>query len=397
CSTGDEKIINLDPMDLTKHSSPVLTDPAPINKSRLGIHSNLLPYSQTAAGCSSGLYLTIPWRKAGKLDDVRSNGWLDAMKSSSPPRKKLIKDVNIEVASDDSDSIFSSWMHKYPSALNSFEKIANYAQGKKIAIFLDYDGTLSPIVDDPDRAFMPKPMRAAVRDVAKYFPTAIISGRSRDKVYELVGLTELYYAGSHGMDIMCPVSHAMSNDHQSCIKSTNQQGKEVNLFQPASEFLPMIDEVFRTLVENTKDIKGARVENHKFCASVHYRNVHEKSWPTIAQIVHDILKDYPRLRLTHGRKVLEVRPVIDWNKGKAVEFLLESLGLSNRDDVVPLYIGDDSSDEDAFKVLRERNQGYGILVSSLPKETKAFYSLKDPQEVMEFLNSLVRWKEQITL
>ncbi|XVE65032.1 hypothetical protein DITRI_Ditri07aG0149400 [Diplodiscus trichospermus] len=377
----------------SNHSSPVLTDPVPVNKSRLGIHSNLLSYPQSGGSLSSGKYMTIPRKKPGKLDDVRSNGWLDAMKSSSPPRKKLIKDFNIEVAADDIDIVYCSWMIKYPSAIKSFEKISKIAKNKKIAVFLDYDGTLSPIVDDPDCAFMSDDMRSAVKDVAKYFPTAIISGRSRDKVYELVGLTELYYAGSHGMDIMGPVSHTESADHPDCIRSTDQQGKEVNLFQPAREFIPMIDEVFKNLVENTKDIKGAKVENHKFCASVHYRNVEEKNWPTVAQCVHDILKDYPRLRLTHGRKVLEIRPVIDWNKGKAVEFLLESLGLGDKDDVLPIYIGDDKTDEDAFKVLREGNRGYGILVSSVPKESNAFYSVRDPSEVKKFLKALVRWKK----
>lgn len=372
----------------TNHAAPVLTDPAPISKSRLGIHSSLLPYSQQGAPFSSK-YITIPRKKPGKLDDVRSNGWLDAMKSSSPPRKKLNKDFNVEIASDDTDNAYLSWMLKHPSALNSFERISNFARNKKIAIFLDYDGTLSPIVDDPDRALMSDAMREAVRNVAKYFPTAIISGRNRDKVYDLVGLTELYYAGSHGMDIMGPVTNTNS------VNSTDQQGKEVKLFQPAKEFLPMIDEVFRTLVENTKGIKGAKVENHKFCASVHYRNVDEKNWSTIAQCVHDVLKDYPRLRLTHGRKVLEVRPVIDWNKGKAVEFLLESLGLNGRDDVLSIYIGDDRTDEDAFKVLKKRNRGYGILVSPVPKKTGAFYSLREPAEVMEFLKALVRWKEQV--
>ncbi|XP_022736667.1 probable trehalose-phosphate phosphatase F isoform X2 [Durio zibethinus] len=360
----------------SNHSSPVLTDPIPINKSRLGIHSNLLSYPQSGGSLTSGKYMTIPRKKPGKLDDVRSNGWLDAMKSSSPPRKKLIKDFNIEVAADDTD-IYYSWMIKYPSALKSFKQISKNAKNKKIAVFLDYDGTLSPIVDDPDRAFMSDAMRSAVRNVAKYFPTAIISGRSRDKVYELVGLTELYYAGCHGMDIMGPVSPTESDDHPNCIRSTDQQGKEV----------------FKTLVENTKDIKGAKVENHKFCATVHYRNVEEKNWPTIAQCVHDILKDYPRLRLTHGRKVLDIRPVIDWNKGEAVEFLLESLGLSDRDDVLPIYIGDDKTDEDAFKVLREGNRGYGILVSSVPKDSKALYSLRDPSEVKKFLKALVRWKK----
>lgn len=183
----------------------------------------------------------------------------------------------------------------------------------------------------------------------------------------------------------------MQCDHLNPSISTDPQ-KEDNLFQPALEFLPMINEVFRTLLENTKGIPGAKVENSKFVTSVHYRNVDEKSWPTIAQIVHDVLKDYPRLRLTHGRKVLEVRPVIDWDKGKAVQFLLESLGLTGCNDVLPIFIGDDQSDEDAFKVLREGNRGFGIIVSSVPKESKAFYSLKDPSEVMEFLESLVRWK-----
>ncbi|KAL6986065.1 trehalose-phosphatase [Sarracenia purpurea var. burkii] len=379
-------------MDLkSTNASPVLADPAHINKPRLGIHSNLLPYSQSGQSFSSAMR-TIPRKKPGKLDDVRSNGWLDAMISSSPPHKKLLKDFNVEVASNDSDIAYYSWMLKYPSAINCFEQIINHSRNKKIVIFLDYDGTLSPIVDDPDCAFMSKEMRSAVCNVAKYFPTAIISGRSRDKVYELVGLTELYYAGSHGMDIMCPVNGAVSTDYSFCIKSTDKQGEEANLFQPAREFLPMIDEVFRTLVENTKGIQGTKVENHKFCASLHYRNVDEKNWPAIAQCVHDILKDYPRLQLTHGRRVLEIRPVINWNKGKAVEFLLESLGLNSHNDVLPIYIGDDTTDEDAFKFLRDGNRGYGIIVSSVPKETKAYFSLRDPSEVKQFLESLVRWK-----
>uniref|UniRef100_A0A1D1Y9G0 Trehalose 6-phosphate phosphatase n=2 Tax=Anthurium amnicola TaxID=1678845 RepID=A0A1D1Y9G0_9ARAE len=382
-------------MDLRpNHNSPVLTDPVPVNKSRLGMPSNVLPCTPPAASFPSPLYAALSRKKPvpGKLDDVRSSGWLDAMKSSSPPRKKLNKDHGFEFSSDDPDVAYRSWMLKYPSALASFEQIMNDAKGKRVALFMDYDGTLSPIVDDPERAFMPNAMRAAVRQVSKYFPTAIISGRSRDKVYEFVGLTELYYAGSHGMDIIGPVRLSESVDgHPNCIRSTDKQGKEVNLFQPASEFIPMINEVFGSLIEKTKEIKGAKVENNKFCVSVHYRNVEEKNWATVAQLVHDTLKEYPRLRLTHGRKVLEIRPVINWNKGKAVEFLLESLELGDSDDVLPIYIGDDRTDEDAFKVLREGNRGYGILVSSIPKETNAFYSLRDPSEVMDFLESLVGW------
>ncbi|CAH9102600.1 unnamed protein product [Cuscuta epithymum] len=376
-------------------ASPVITtDPSALNKSRLGIHpAAVLPYSQSAAPFATAM-LTVPARKKpGKLDDVRSNGWLDAMISSSPPRKKMVKDLSVEAVIDDADVEYVCWMIKYPSALNSCQCILNKARNKKIVVFLDYDGTLSPIVDDPDCAFMSDDMRAAVKTTAKYFPTAIISGRNRDKVYELVGLTELYYAGSHGMDIMFPAKGKVPYTHANCIKSTDQHGEEIHLFQPAREFIPMIKEVFKTLTENTKDIKGSKVENHKFCASVHYRNVDANSWPAVAQIVHDIMKDYPRLCLTHGRKVLEIRPIIDWNKGKAVNFLLESLGLGNNQDVLAIYIGDDRTDEDAFKVLRERERGYGILVSAVPKESKAFFSLKDTSQVKEFLESLVRMKE----
>ncbi|KAK7330730.1 hypothetical protein VNO77_24928 [Canavalia gladiata] len=384
-------------MDLNSSlDSPVINDPVPSNKSRLGMNSNLRAYSQQDSPLSQVKYSLSNSRKSmGGLDDVRSNGWLDAMKASSPPRKKLPKGSNAQVASIDYDiEDYYSWMLQYPSALDSFDKIIELAEDKKIAIFLDYDGTLSPIVDDPDCAFMSESMRKTVRSVAKYFPTAIISGRNRDKVFDLVKLTELYYAGSHGMDIIGPVSENLSKNHPNSVKSTDEQGKEITLFQPASEFLPMIDEVFRTLIETTKDIEGAKVENHKFCVSVHYRNVEESNWITIGQLVHDTLKNYPRLRSTHGRKVLEVRPGIDWNKGKAVEFLLESLGLTDRNDVLPIYIGDDKTDEDAFKVLRENNRGCGILVSSVRKESSAFYSLQDPNEVMKFLQLLVNWKRQ---
>ncbi|KAK8690556.1 hypothetical protein V6N13_074088 [Hibiscus sabdariffa] len=366
----------------SSHTAPILTEPTPRNKSRLQVPSHLLQYSGA----------TFSPRMKAEIIEIRANNCLHSMESSSPPHKKS-RDFNNELVATDMDGAYRAWQLKYPSALASFEQITNFAKGKRITLFLDYDGTLSPIVDNPDCAFMSNDMRVAVKNVAKCFPTAIISGRSRDKVYEFVGLTELNYAGSHGMDIMGPVRQS-SAGYYDCIRCTDKQGKEVNLFQPASEFLPMIDEVFNSLVNNIEEIQGAKVENNKFCISVHYRNVDEKDWKTVAQRVHDVIRNYPRLRLTHGRKVLEVRPVINWDKGKAVTFLLESLGFSNYDDVLPIYVGDDQTDEDAFKVLREGNRGYGILVSSVPKESNAFFSLRDPQEVMEFLKSLVVWMKK---
>ncbi|KAL4179882.1 hypothetical protein AMTRI_Chr13g122370 [Amborella trichopoda] len=383
-----------------EHTSPVLTDSPPLAKSRLGIPSPLLlcsPPAPSYTSCSlSGRLLTSPQKKSmlSTLEDVRENGWLDAMKASSPPRKGAVRDGNsIFAMHENAEAAYNSWKLKYPSALSSFEQLVTFAKGKSFVLFLDYDGTLSPIVDDPDAAFMSDAMRATVRELVKLFPTAIISGRSRHKVNEFVALSELYYAGSHGMDIMGPVrSSEPSNYSESCVRSTDKEGKEVSLFQPAREFIPMIEEVFKSLVECTKEINGVKVENNKFCVSVHYRCVDEDSWDIIANHVFNILEGYPKLRVCHGRKVLEIRPIIKWDKGKAVEFLLESLGLNDGLDVFPIYIGDDRTDEDAFKALREKGQGCGILVSAYPRPSSAFYSLKDPSEVMAFLQSLVKWK-----
>nr|GEX12898.1 probable trehalose-phosphate phosphatase J [Tanacetum cinerariifolium] len=196
-------------------------------------------------------------------------------------------------------------------------------------------------------------------------------------------LSELYYAGSHGMDIKGPSSRK------------HQKGNQNVLCQPAKEFLPMMTEVHEILLEKIKGIHGANVENNKFCLSVHFRCVDEENWGDLADRVKGVLKDYPKLRLTQGRKVLEIRPTIKWDKGKAIEFLLESLGYANSKDVLPIYIGDDRTDEDAFKVLRKRGQGFGILVSKIPKETQAVYSLQEPSEVMNFLQRLVAWKRAV--
>jgi trehalose 6-phosphate phosphatase len=116
-----------------------------------------------------------------------------------------------------------------------------------------------------------------------------------------------------------------------------------------------------------------------------------QSWGALAETVRRVVREFPRLRLSQGRMVFEVRPTIKWDKGKALEFLLDSLGFADCSDVLPVYIGDDRTDEDAFKVLRRRGQGVGILVSKHPKETSASFSLQEPAEVMEFLLRLVEW------
>ncbi|KAG2709700.1 hypothetical protein I3760_05G253400 [Carya illinoinensis] len=273
------------------------------------------------------------------------------------------------------DSSYNSWVEEHPSALDSFDRMMKTAKGKRIVVFLDYDGTLSPIVDNPDRALMSEEMRAALRGVAKYFPTAIISGRSRDKVTEFVKLSNVFYAGSHGMDIMAPpipVKSSTAGNHQT--------------IAPHGKIVTMLE-------EKTKKIQGVRIEDNGFCVSVHFRQVRAEDYGILEEKVKSVVEKYPEFHLTEGKMVLEVRPSIEWNKGHALEYLLDTLGFSNSSDVLPLYIGDDRSDEDAFKVIRSRGQGYPIIVSSTPKDTKASYSLQDPSEVLSFLLRLARLKE----
>ena len=85
------------------------------------------------------------------------------------------------------------------------------------------------------------------------------------------------------------------------------------------------------------------------------------------------------VHMTRGRKVLEIRPRVDWDKGKALMHLLQALGLDEAEDILPVYIGDDRTDEDAFRVLR--GFGVGVLVSRRARPTDAEFALSDPDEV----------------
>lgn len=274
-------------------------------------------------------------------------------------------------------SEYEAWREEHPCALHNFDQVAAHAAGKLVAVFLDYDGTLTPIVSNPDLALMSEHARESVRRVAQLFPTAIISGRGREKVQQFVRLDELYYAGSHGMDIVGPqVDGAPHADL---------------CFQPAAQFAPLMDSVHDELEAGVASIAGSSVEHNKFCVSVHFRNCSPEDYPAVVGAVDAVVAAHPELRITRGRKVLEVRPQVDWDKGTALAHLLEVLGLADPQAVFCIYIGDDRTDEDAFKVLAMEGLGGGILVSTKQKPTAGLWTLRDPTEVAAFLNRLVAW------
>ena len=208
-------------------------------------------------------------------------------------------------------------------------------------------------------------MRQILRELAARAPVvAILSGRELDDVRRRVNIDSIVYAGSHGFDIAGP--HGLRR-------------------QMATEFLSNLDMAEKELHAVLDGISGARVERKRFSIAVHYRNVNENDVPRVEQAVGDVATRHRKLRRINGKKVYELLPAIDWDKGKAALWLMETLGL-DRENIRPIYIGDDTTDEDAFRALKQ--VGVGIVVSEKSQDTAASYSLKDPADVERFLRAL---------
>jgi trehalose-phosphatase len=253
------------------------------------------------------------------------------------------------------------------NALEGWEEIEPRLAGRRPAVFLDYDGTLAPIAPRPELATLPEPTRTVLRALAGRGPVAILSGRGREDVAALVGLDELTYAGSHGFDIAGPT-----------------------LRREVGEGIPeRIAEASEKLRGRLEGIEGVLVEPKRFAVAVHFRLADPADRPRIEEAVNAVQAELQDLRKVHGRKVFELRPDLDWDKGSALLWLLETLHPEAEDaDVIPLYVGDDVTDEDAFRAIADR--GIGILVAAEPRETAATYSLRDPEEVRAFLEKLTK-------
>ncbi len=243
------------------------------------------------------------------------------------------------------------------------EALLRQAAGRRLALFLDYDGTLTPIVERPEAAVLDGSTREVLRRVAARYPVAIVSGRDLADVRERVGLADLTYAGCHGFDIAGP---AGAREHQAAATA-------------APQLTAAADEVAR----ETAGLPGVQLERKRFTLAVHYRRARESDRPAVADAVAHALARHPGLRRTAGKMVYELQPAVDWDKGRAVLWLIEALGLA---DALPVYIGDDVTDEDAFRALEGR--GVGIAVQEAPQPTAARYVLPDTAAVRDFLAAL---------
>lgn len=296
--------------------------------------------------------------------------------------------------------------------------IPQLQEKKEIIILLDYDGTLTPIVSDPSKALLPEKTRDILGKLSQLTTVGIVSGRSLEKVQDFVGVETVFYAGSHGFDISIDCQKDSHNDGTKSSDISDESKKEQHLnnnrsdtrtdskeqvpkkstettvrYQVAQDALPFLqdikEELESVLVYGENAIKGAGIEDNKYSVSAHYRNVKpEEQVGELYRIVSTAVARYPMLKLSTGKKVLEIKPDIMWNKGKAMKWVLEALGMLHRDDVCTIYIGDDVTDEDAFEVFAEEKEdifGLGIVVTDENKITGAEYSLRNPTEVADFL------------
>jgi trehalose 6-phosphate phosphatase len=243
------------------------------------------------------------------------------------------------------------------------------------AVFLDYDGVLTPIVARPEDALISPGMRTTVQALARRCPVCVISGRDRTVVQRLMGIDDLVVAGSHGFDIWSPRLGTL--DHPEAVGSTK-----------------LISQASQDVRDHLAGVDGVLIEPKKFSLAVHYRLVtpaqHEKVTAAVRAVVGDFT---PSLKVTPGKDVYEIQPNVDWNKGRALLFLLTVLGLDHSD-VLPFYLGDDITDEDAFRALQGR--GVGIIVGRpddpevAGRSTAADLALASVEEVQRFLDTIAR-------
>jgi len=240
---------------------------------------------------------------------------------------------------------------------------ARIRQAQNLFLFLDYDGTLAPIVSRPELALCPSEVKRhleKLRDLPSVY-LAIISGRSLEDLRKKVGVSDIIYAGNHGLEIENP-----DGRHKKMVSSDRTRE---------------LKRITQNVRNSLKEIPGILFEEKGPILSVHYRNVDQKFFDRIPQVLKEELQQWRgRWKMASGKMVFEIRPDVDFHKGEAVREILKtfpSLGL------LPIYLGDDQTDEDAFRVLK--GQGVSVFIGPSGFSSEADFFLRNPDEVQEFL------------
>jgi trehalose 6-phosphate phosphatase len=244
---------------------------------------------------------------------------------------------------------------------------------QKVLILFDYDGTLTPIVEEPELAVLSDKSRKVVKALAgkRKFIVGIISGRAISDIKSKVNIDNIIYAGNHGLEIEGPgfaFIHPLTDEIKSNLKLINI-----------------------VLNKTVGSIKGSIVEDKGITLSVHYRQVEdtdkEKEVKNVFDRVIGIARKLGKVNTTSGKKVYEVRPPVQWHKGKAIELIMKDYEKTRYKPII-IYMGDDLTDEDAFQSLKAF-KGISIYVGEDNPDSHADYYLKSSEEVYEFINKLL--------
>ncbi len=251
-------------------------------------------------------------------------------------------------------------------------------EAKRILLFSDFDGTLAPIVERPEMAKLSDEMCNILRVLSHQnrFTVGIISGRALKDLKNRVGVTGIIYAGNHGLEI---------------------EGPGLSFIHPfAEELRPVVHLISQVLGKALKPLTGVFVEDKGLSLSVHFRQLEkakEKEVKNIFDRVVHVARSLGKIRITSGKKVYEVRPQVAWDKGRAISMLLAKYNKVDDWTTIPIFLGDDLTDEDGFKVIH-RHRGISIFVGESESDSDAQYFLRSPSETEEFLRILLNKDEK---
>lgn len=239
---------------------------------------------------------------------------------------------------------------------------------RRLVLFLDYDGTLSQIVDHPEHAVLDDDTRRALERAAGRYPVYIVSGRDLDDVRRRVAVQGINYVGSHGFHMP---EAAPGIDPEALDEAVDELGAA------ASEIEQWLDY-----------IDGVVIERKKYSFALHYRMVDKDDLKQIHAAAADVLERYGSVTSKRGKQVIEFIPDIPWDKGLCLQALLARLdGTPGGGELFPMYIGDDVTDEDAFRVI-DPDTGMSVVVAEDERESAAEFRLRDVAAVEAFLATL---------
>ncbi|MDF1572889.1 MAG: trehalose-phosphatase [Bacteroidales bacterium] len=281
----------------------------------------------------------------------------------------VVRDINnIDIFTGKADSA-PHYSQDIPGLFDHVEHFSKQIKNKQPVFFFDYDGTLSPIVKDPEKAYMTEHRRDLLSELSEHHTVAVVSGRDRSAIQSFVDLDNIIYAGSHGFRISGPGGIHME-------------------MEKAQELLPRLNKMEKQLTIMLEEmIEGVQIERKHYAIAIHYRNAPRGTYKTIVEMVNTVIGGDKDFKKGRGKKLLEIKPSMNWHKGKALEWIMDKLNFSWPDEYLPMYIGDDITDEDAFRTLAD--DGLGILVGSHSLLSAATYHLDSVDQVDQFLEELL--------